>query len=123
MRQSKSRLVAGFVLSIMMIGASLLFAQTPDAKEEARALLDKYRNERAEAVKTGADKKLSAELLTKADAIAKDAEAAFGVERFAEAREAIHRARWLLPTLPPELPENVERVLGSFKLRHSSHVW
>ena len=120
MRQLKSRLVAGLVLAVLVPGASLLIAQTPDVREEAKALIDKYRKEREEVVKSGADKKLSTELLGKADAIAKEAESAFGVERFAEAREAMHRARWLLPTLPTNLPENLERVLGVFKLRHSA---
>jgi len=58
---------------------SFLRAQPPDAAE-VKGLLETFRKERAELVNAGVDKKASAELLTRADTAAKDAESALAAE-------------------------------------------
>ena len=60
--------------------------------------------------------------MKQADELAKRAEAALTAGRLAEAAELYREARWLLPALPPDFPENVARVFGSPRLRHADRI-
>src|SRR5262249_7280130 len=88
-----------------------------------REVQSKYRQERAEADKTGLTKKFAPEWFTRADEFAKKGEAALAAGRLLEAREDYHKARWLLPALPIGLPEHVARIFVDAKpLRHLDAV-
>lgn len=86
--------------------------------EEVKTGLEKYRQERAEAVKA----KIPSESLTRADESARRAEAALAGGHIRSAVRLIRDARWQLPYTPPGLPPHVIRVLGESRLRHADRV-
>ena len=84
---------------------------------DAKALREKFRAEREEAVKS----KFPADALARADDLAKRGEAAIAAGDPKAARY-FRDARWLVPYLPANLPPNVVRVFGESRLRHADRV-
>ena len=81
---------------------------------DAQALGEKFRAERAEAVKAG----FAADALAPADALAARAEAALKTDNPRAAARSFRDARWQLPFRPAGLPPHVGRVLGESRMRH-----
>jgi WD40 repeat protein len=92
--------------------------KTPEpTAAEVQALADKFKEEREAALKA----KFPVEALTRADDLAKRAEAAAKNNPRAAARY-YRDARWQLPYLPVNLPPHVSRVFGESRMRHSDRV-
>ncbi|MBX9582655.1 MAG: WD40 repeat domain-containing protein, partial [Gemmataceae bacterium] len=110
-------LVAG-LLSPLAAGFPIPKQPGPTAAEptaaDLKALADKFRTERAEAVAA----KFPADVLAPADELAKRADAAVAAGNPRAAARYYRDARWQLPYLPPGLPPHVGRVLGDTRMRH-----
>ena len=104
-------------LLIALLFAAPLIAQDAPPAEQAKAVLEKYRAERAEAAKAFAPADLAA-----ADDLAARADAALQANNPAAAARLARDARWQLPFVPPNLPPHVARVLGVARLRHGDRV-
>jgi WD40 repeat protein len=89
-------------------------ATAADVKE----LRDKYRIERAQAVKAD----FPADLLAKPDELVKRADEAAAAKNYKAAARHLRDARWQLPYLPPGLPEHVTRVLGESRMRQADRI-
>jgi WD40 repeat protein len=92
-------------------------AAEPTAADVA-ALAEKFRTERAEALKA----RFPAEAVTRADDLAKRAEAALKENNTRAAAKHYRDARWQLPYLPVNLPPHVVRVFGESRMRHPERV-
>ena len=90
--------------------------------DDVKSLRVKFEEERAAALKAGADKRFMPGLVDRATTMANKAEAAREAGRLLQASEFYRQARWQLPYLSPKLPEHVSRVLGNFRLRHGMDI-
>lgn len=91
--------------------------------DEVRALKAGFESERKSLVERGYDKRFLPSLLSKAEEIAKKADAALAGGRLMQASEGFRQARWQLPYHAPQVPaEHVARVLGNLRLRHDAEV-
>jgi WD40 repeat protein len=110
-------------LGLFAIGA---FAPAQPTKlptaDEVKALQAKYRTEYDKVVKDGIAKRFLPAIMEKAEELAKKSEAALAAGRLAQASEAIRQARWQLPYQPIGLPDNISRVIGNLRLRHSGEI-
>ena len=61
-------------------------------------------------------------MLDKAEELAKKSDNALTAGRLLQASEAIRQARWQLPYQPTAIPDNVSRVIGNLRLRHSREI-
>ena len=121
-----------FALTAGLVGGA---AAQPDAKKDAdkkadapkavepaapdvAALGEKFRAERAEALKA----KFPPEALVRADDLAKRADAAAKENNPKAAARYLRDARWQLPYLPADLPPHVTRVFGESRMRHPARV-
>src|SRR5580704_1291571 len=102
-----------FVVLIFSAGWFLLDAASaveppkPVAEAEVREQESAYRQERAAAEKSGLLARSSPEPLVLADQLAEHSATWLKAGRLGEAYAAIHRARWLLPSKPRQLPAHV----------------
>jgi WD40 repeat protein len=110
--------LAAGLLSPLAAGFPIPRQPGPPAAEpsaaDLKALADKFRAERAEAVAA----KFPADALAPADELAGRAEAAVAAGNPRAAARYYRDARWHLPYLPPDLPPHVGRVLGDTRMRH-----
>jgi WD40 repeat protein len=90
--------------------------------DEIKAVQSKYRAERDKIVKDGTAKRFLPVLMDKAEEIAKKSDTALGAGRLLQASEAIRQARWQLPYQPVGVPDNVSRIIGNLRLRHSREI-
>jgi WD40 repeat protein len=90
--------------------------------ETVKDLQTKFKAEREAAVAKGVVAKFPADVLAPADKAAKRGEAALAANRLLEANDAFREARWLLPSLPADFPENVARIFGTSRLRHAGWI-
>src|SRR4051812_48230473 len=104
-------------LLLSLLLAAPLAAQDAPPADQARAVLEKFRAERAESAKHFPPADLAA-----ADELAARADAALKAENPAAAARLARDARWQLPFVPPNLPPHVARVLGVARLRHGDRV-
>lgn len=112
------RSLVGLILAQSAFLGLLAGETSDDIAEQIRA----YEQERVALQQAKADALFAAQLLAQADAAAQTARDALKVGQTATAFEAIRRARWLLPSPTPSLPDGVSRVLGSTKFRHAADV-
>src|SRR5215207_8912845 len=106
---------------LLLVAVAVPFAGAQPAEpgaDEVKVLKEKFRAEREQALKA----KFPTDTFTKADELAKRAEAATKDENFKAALRHLRDARWQLPYLPPGLPEHVTRVLGESRMRHADRV-
>ncbi len=111
-------------LLIIVLAAAPLAAQPtklPTA-DDVKALQAKYRAERDKIVKEGIAKRFIPAIMDKADELYKKSEVATTGGRFLQASEAIRQARWQLPYQPVGVPDNVSRIIGNLRLRHSREI-
>jgi WD40 repeat protein len=110
-------------LCLLSVGAFLHAQPTrlPTA-DEVKAVQAKYRAERDKIVKDGIAKRFLPAIMDKADEFAKKSDAALAGGRLLQASEAIRQARWQLPYQPIGVPENVSRIIGNLRLRHSREI-
>jgi WD40 repeat protein len=116
----------------LLIASLLLFAAfpadsappkaSPAGADSIREQQSKFKNDRASAASSGLTKMFGPEWYDRADAFAKQGEEALAANRLVEAREDFRRARWNLPAPPPGLPENISRIFGDGRLRHTDWV-
>src|SRR5207249_10324483 len=71
----------------------------------------------------GVVKRFAPEWLQRADELAEQGVAALDAGQLGPARDALRRARWQIPALPPELPANVGRVFGDLRLKHAAAIY
>ena len=90
--------------------------------DEVKALQAKYKEERDTIVKAGIAKRFIPAIMDKAEELAKKSTAALDGGRFLQASEAIRQARWQLPYQPVGVPDNVSRIIGNLRLRHSREI-
>ena len=90
----------------------------PPTADDVKALQQKFRAERDEAIKA----KFSPDALARADDLAKRAEAALKADDLKAAARYFRDARWQVPYLPAGLPEHVVRVFGESRMRHADRV-
>lgn len=102
---------------LLLLFAAPLAAQDAPPADQARAVLDQFRAERADAAKHFAPADLAA-----ADDLASRADAALKASNPTAAARLGRDARWQLPFVPPNLPPHVSRVLGVARLRHGDRV-
>ncbi len=107
------------LLGLLALAVACLptFAQAPVPADAVKADIAKFKEERADAVKTFTKDELSA-----ADEQAAKAEVALAAGNTEQASRLITEARWQLPVQQKNLPENVSRVLGGARLRHGDRV-
>src|SRR5262249_18003272 len=104
------------------------FAESPaqdaprSAAEEVPAIQAGYRAEREAVVKSGAAKRFLPQLFTRAEEMARRADAALAAGRLLQAVEAFRQARWQLPYEGPHVPGHVVRVFGQLRLRHADEI-
>src|SRR5262245_48128566 len=97
--------------SLTLFGSNLRSRGAEEDKlptaEDVKELQKQYETER-DAI-TGSDlaKKFSPQAIKQAETIAKKGTAALKAGRIMQAREAFRQARWVLPAVPLDLPENV----------------
>lgn len=94
----------------------------PVTAKEVKQQVDQYDAERKAAETSGVAKKFPAEMMDRADELMKKSKAALDAGRVLEAYDLARRARWQIPSAPAELPDNVSRILGDPRLRHSNWV-
>ena len=106
-------------LLALFLAIPSLSAQVPAPGQapDAQALRERFRTERDQAVKA----KFPAEMLARADELAKRGEAALKTDPKSAARY-FRDARWQLPFLPAGLPQHVVRVFGESRMRHAGGV-
>jgi WD40 repeat protein len=92
--------------------------ERPLIADDVKALREKFRAEREEALKA----KFTADDLARADDLAKRADAALAAGDLKAAARYLHDARWQVPFLPPGLPPHVVRVYGESRLRHADRI-
>lgn len=111
------------VLGLFTINLALIAQPTklPTA-DEVKGLQAKFRTEREAIVKAGIAKRFIPAIMDKADELAKKSETALAGGRMAQAVEAIRQARWQLPYQPIGVPDNVSRIIGNLRLRHSGEI-
>ena len=110
-------------LACLLVSAALLTAgggQLPSTAE-VKQLQAKFRGER-ERLATPWDKMFLADLLTRAEYLAKRGDDALANGRLLQASVAFRQARWQLPYLPTDFPSKVSRVFGNLRLRHTNEV-
>jgi WD40 repeat protein len=90
--------------------------------DEVKAVQAKYRAERDQIVKDGIAKRFLPAIMDKADELAKKSDTALAGGRLLQASEAIRQARWQLPYQPIGVPDNVSRIIGNLRLRHSGEI-
>jgi WD40 repeat protein len=123
--QSPRPVRSGWIFGLLLSGAAgLALADdkpglTPEAIKE---LQTKFQAERTAAADKGVAAKFSDDLLRQADQAAKRGADALAAGRLVEAADAYREARWLVPSLPAEFPDNVARVFGSARMRHAGPV-
>ena len=105
-----------FALSVTLLAVRA--QDKPPPAEEVQALQKKYQEERAAVL----EKKFPASALERSDDQARRADEALKAGNTLAAARFIKEARWLVPYVPPDLPPNVERVLGIARMRHGDHV-
>lgn len=111
-------------LTLVLLCAAGLSAQPtklPTA-DEVKALQAKFQSERDKIVKDGIAKRFIPAIMDKADELAKKSETALAGGRLLQASEAIRQARWQLPYQPIGVPDNVSRIIGNLRLRHSREI-
>ncbi len=110
-------------LSLLWTGAFVNAQPTklPTA-DEVKALQAKFQAERDKIVKDGIAKRFIPAIMDKADELAKKSETALAAGRASQASEAIRQARWQLPYQPIGVPDNVSRIIGNLRLRHSREI-
>lgn len=89
---------------------------------EVKALQAKFKEEHAKIVKDGIAKRFIPAIMDKAEELAKKSDAALASGRLLQASEAIRQARWQLPYQPIGVPDNVSRIIGNLRLRHSREI-
>jgi WD40 repeat protein len=114
---SAVRQLACFSLVVAIL-TSLARAQDEPTAADVKAIQEKFKAEREQAVKA----KFPAEMLLRADELAKRAEAALQSDNPKAALRYFRDARWQLPYLPPGLPPHVVRVFGESRMRHADRV-
>lgn len=114
-------------ISILALG--LLIANAVQAQptkiptaDEVKVLQEKYRSERDKIVKAGVAQRFLPAIMDKAEDLAKKSDAALAGGRMLQAAEAIRQARWQLPYQPLGVPDNVSRIIGNLRLRHSREI-
>ena len=90
--------------------------------DEVKALQAKFKDERDAIVKAGIAKRFIPAIMDKADELAKKADTALAAGRLLQASEAIRQARWQLPYQPIGVPDNISRIIGNLRLRHSREI-
>ncbi len=117
-------LALGGAVALIVAGWAGGAAQAPKpvTAEAVRDLQARYKAERAAAEQAGLPKMFSPDWFGRADALADNGTAALDAGRLLEARESFRKARWQLPSLPPDFPPHVARVFGDSKLRHTYWV-
>ena len=94
-------------------------AKSPEpTAEEVKALAEKFKVEREQALKAN----FPVEAMTRADDLAKRADAAVATNAPRAAARYYRDARWQLPYLPVNLPPHVVRVFGESRMRHAKRV-
>jgi WD40 repeat protein len=93
-------------------------AEPAPTAEAVEVLAGKFQTERKAALAA----KFPAEAMTRADEMAKRAEAALANNNPRAAARYYRDARWQLPYLPVNLPRHVARVFGESRMRHSGAV-
>lgn len=104
--------------SLTLFLTLLLSAPAFGQEDAIKALIAKYREERADCVKTGEP----ADRLTAPDQLIAKAEAALQSKNFSQAAKIAREARWSLPARPVGLPQHVERIIGYVRLRHADRI-
>ena len=90
--------------------------------DDVKGVQAKYRAERDKIVKDGSAKRFLPAIMDKAEELAKKSDAALVGGRLLQASEAIRQARWQLPYQPIGVPDNVSRIIGNLRLRHSREI-
>ena len=113
-------------LSAILLGLTIVTftnggGQLPSA-EQVNKQKSLYEKEREMLLKSGGDKRFSPKLFEKAATLAKRAETAMKSGRPLQAFNNYRQARLQLPYQGPEVPENVARVIGDLRLRHSGGI-
>ncbi|MCE9565461.1 MAG: WD40 repeat domain-containing protein [Planctomycetes bacterium] len=110
--------VRAMVLFALVAGVVVPLAQAQSDAPDPKELQKKFLAEREQAVKA----KFPTDTLTRADELAKRAEAALKSDSPKAAAKYFRDARWQLPYLPVGLPDHVSRVLGESRMRHADRV-
>ncbi|MCX7665212.1 MAG: hypothetical protein N2112_06680 [Gemmataceae bacterium] len=84
-------------------------------ESDIKEAIEKFKIERTEAAK-----KFSPDSIKPADETIKKAEEALKDGSLKDAARLTREARWQLPYVPSDLPENVERVIGLNRMRHNA---
>jgi WD40 repeat protein len=118
-----------FALAWVDLGANWLGAQRAhlrsaggDELSKARELQSAYRTELDRALKWGVTSRFFPALFEGAEIMRRRGDEAIETGRISQAESAFRQARWLLPYQTPDVPDGVERILGSLRLRHSGEV-
>ncbi len=101
-------------LSLLFIPMVALSQSKGPSETEVKDGIEKFKTERTEAAK-----KFSADSLKRSEETIKRAEDALKDGSLKEAFRLAREARWQLPYVPSDLPENVERVIGLNRMRHN----
>ena len=112
------RPVVALLSALTLVGLAAQAQDKPPPAEDIQALQKKYQEERAAAL----EKKFPATAMERSDEQAKRAEEALKAGNTVAAARFIREARWLVPYVPPDLPPNVDRVLGIARMRHGDYV-
>lgn len=112
-----SRFLSVVVASLCISGLAL-GQDKPPTSDEIQSQIKKFQDERAAAL----EKKFPATALERADEQAKRADEALKAGNPIAAARFIKEARWLVPYVPTDLPQNVDRVLGIARMRHGDIV-
>ena len=117
------RSIAAWILLAVLFVVPVVAQPTklPTA-DEVKALQAKFKEERDKIVKTGIAQRFIPAILEKSEELAKKSETALAGGRLLQASEAIRQARWQLPYQPIGVPDNVSRIIGNLRLRHSREI-
>jgi len=91
--------------------------------DDVKALQAKFRKERDSLVQNGGARRFLPVLLDRANEFGKRADDALTAGRFLQASELFRQARWQLPYQSPQVPDNVQRILGNLRLRHGQEIY
>lgn len=112
---------------LVIAGPAVLYLagqeSAPPTVENVRALQAKFKAERDFIVKKRIAKRFLPAFMARAEEIARRADKALEANRWLQAAEGFHQARWQLPYQSPQVPaEHVARVLGNLRLRHAQEI-